>query len=118
MLQGWAGSQHTQDRHGLCGWAKGNFPASSAGYSPKPKPQNIASIGTVESCAGAEACFSRDAWGNPQNFPESMDHACNRHGIDSHTKKEDLLGQSKTAITVLPLQLDTVVYTLKNKRVN
>ena len=95
MLQGQAGSRHTQDRHGLRGWARGNFPASSAGYSPKPEPKSIAVVGTLESCAGAEACFSRAAWGNPQNFPQSMDYACTRHVIDSHTKKEDLLGQSQ-----------------------
>lgn len=94
MLQGQAGARHTRDRQGLHGWAEGNFPASSAGCSPKPEPKSIAIIGTLESCAGAEACFSRAAWENPQNFPQSVDCACTRHVIDSYTETEDLLGQS------------------------
>lgn len=60
---GWVSAQAGQ------AWAKGNFPASSASYSPKPEPKSIAVVGTLERCAGADSCFSRAAWENPQNFP-------------------------------------------------
>ena len=95
MLQGQAGSWHMQDRHRLRGWARGNFPASSVTYSSKPEPKSFAIIWTLESCARAESCFGRAAWGNPQNFPQSVDYACTRHVIDSHTERDGLFGQSQ-----------------------
>lgn len=70
-------------------------PASSASHSSKPEPKGIAITGALKNSARAEACFSRAAWGNPQIIPQSTDYGCSRHMTESHTKKEDVLGQSQ-----------------------
>jgi len=68
---------------------------------------------------GQRLASARLRGGTPKPSPKAQTMpAPGRRLIASDTEKQELLGQSQDVITVLPLQSDTVVHTLKNKGVN